>query len=183
MNILTNLKQLEQESISRNIPIIGPEKGAWLLEQIQEYQPQKILELGSANGYSGCILGSQKAELTTIELNEKIAKEAMENYAKFNINAKILIDDGVQIIKELNDSFDLIFIDFHLNGYMKVLEDCIRLLNQKGILIADNINLKFKGRDCQDFKKAILSDKRLKTKIVDIKDGLSSSKKISETFI
>lgn len=174
MDIITKLRELEQQSIARRIPIIGSVKGKWLLDQVQKYKPKKILELGTANGYSGCLLGNEGAELTTIELNPSIAKEAMINFGKNNINAKILIGDGVQIVKDLHTSFDLIFIDFHKVGYYQVLEDCLRLLRKDGIMIADNIT--FEG--CQDFKKAILHDPRLQTQIIDIRDGLSCSRKI-----
>ena len=173
-DILLKLYDLEEQSIARRIPIIGSVKGKWLLEQIQKYKPKKILELGTANGYSGCILGSEGADLITIELNPHIAKEALNNFEKNEIKAQVIIGDGVQIIKELNTSFDLIFIDFHKSGYYQVLEDCLRLLKKNGLMIADNIT--FEG--CQDFKKAILHHPRLQTQIIDIKDGLSFSMKL-----
>ena len=67
---------MEQDSQKRGIPILGSEKGEWLLSIIKNHQPEKILELGTANGYSGIILGSEGAELITLELNPKIAEEA-----------------------------------------------------------------------------------------------------------
>ena len=164
------MKTLEEESVRRKIPIIGPEKGEWLSKQV--IGKKKILELGTANGYSGIILGSEGAELTTIEINEEIAKEAVENFKKFNIKANVIIGDAVQEIKKLNEHYDLIFIDFAKRKYIEVLEECIRL--SKGIIIADNINFP----KCQDFKEKILTDSRLKTKLINIKDGLSHSEKI-----
>jgi predicted O-methyltransferase YrrM len=171
------LKDLEKESITRKIPIIGNLKGAWLSEKVKQHQPKKILELGTANGYSGCILGSEGGELTTIELNSSIAEEAMINFGKHNINAKVLIGDGVSIVKDLannGDKFDLIFIDFFKKGYMQVLDDCIKLSKPNSIIIADNITME----GCQDFKQAILNHKNLKTEIINIKDGLSHSVKL-----
>ena len=160
--------KLEEDCIRRKIPIIGPEKGEWLSKQLNG--KNKILELGTANGYSGIILGSKGAELTTIEINEEIAKEAIENFKKFGINAKV-IGDGVEEIKKLNETFDLIFIDFAKKKYVQVLEDCIRLGKT---IIADNINFE----NCKDYKEKILTDSRLKTRLVNIKDGLSKSEKI-----
>jgi len=183
MTIINQLKSLEQESISRRIPIIGSAKGTWLLEQVQKYKPKKILELGTANGYSGCILGSEGAEVTTIDINRQITEEAKRNYALFNIKATIIIRDGVEAVRamaaerdmaaERKGYFDMIFIDFHKTGYFQVLEDCITLLKQNGVMIADNIT--FAG--CQDFRRAVLADPRLETTIIDIKDGLSFSQK------
>lgn len=167
--VILKLKELEKESISRGIPIIGSEKGTWLYDKILELKPKKVLELGTANGYSGIILGSEGAELTTVELDSKIAEKAKSNFEKFNINARIIIGDGVEEIKKLDENFDLIFIDFAKKKYIKILEDCIRLGKY---IIADNIS--FEG--CQDFKEKILNDKRLETEIIDIKDGLSFSK-------
>lgn len=158
MEIITELKQLEQESIARGIPIIGNKKGKWLLDKVKKLKPKKILELGTANGYSGCILGSEGGELTTIEIDAKIAEEAMKNFVKFDINAKLIIGDAVEIIKDLQEKFDLIFIDFVKKKYIDVLEDCIRLGK---VIIADNIDVEKSA----EFKKAILNDKRLKTEI------------------
>jgi len=168
---IENLNELEKESIERKIPVIGKDKGAWLLEMIKQYEPKKILELGSANGYSGCILGSEGGELTTVELDSKIAEEAMINFGKHNVNAKVLIGDGVKIVKDLannNNQFDLIFIDFFKKGYMQVLEDCIKMTKPNAIIIADNITME----DCQDFKEAVLNHPNLKSEIINIKDGL-----------
>jgi len=167
--MIEKLQSLEKESISRGIPIIGPEKGAWLLKKVKELKPKKVLELGTANGYSGIILGSEGAELTTIELNPEIAEEAKENFKKHNIKAKVIVGDAVEEIKKLEGKFDLVFIDFAKNKYIEVLEDAIRLC--KGFIIADNITME----GCQDFKKAVLNHPELKTEIINIKDGLSCS--------
>ena len=172
MNI-EDLSELEQESIARKIPIIGSVKGKWLLDKIKEVRPTRVLELGTANGYSGCILGSEDAEVITVEKDEKITTEASQNFAKFGVNAFIIIGDGVEVVKEMvgKQTFDMVFIDFFKKGYMQVLEDCIALVKKGGWIIADNIS--FDG--CQDFKEAVLNDSRLKTEIIDIGDGLSCS--------
>ena len=169
--MLNSLKKLEKESIKRGIPIIGKEKREFLLNMVKKEKPKTILELGTANGYSGIILGSEGGKLVTIELAEKSAEEAKENFKKFKINAKVILGDAVKVIKNLNDKFDLIFIDFAKRDYIDVLEDCIRLTDKT--IIADNINVE----DCKEFKETILKDKRLKTEIIDIKDGLSYSRK------
>lgn len=173
--ILNKLSELETESLMRKIPIIGREKGTWLLQKVKEMNPKKILELGSANGYSGCILGSYGAELTTIELDTKMAHEAVTNFFKFNIKAKVLVGDATKLVKELKDSFDLVFIDFAKKSYLKILEDCVRLTKYDGLIIADNITMS----GCQDFKGAIMNHSQLKTEIIKIKDGLSCSVKKS----
>ena len=168
---ITELSTLEQESQERGIPIIGSEKGKWLLSIIQKHQPQKILELGTANGYSGIILGSEGGELITLELNPIIAKEAQDNFAKHNTDATIIVGDASENVHKLIERFDLIFIDFAKKNYIDVLEKCVELLNTGGILIADNISME----GCQDFKEEVLYHPQLDTEIIDIKDGLSYS--------
>lgn len=172
--ILDKLSSLEKESISRGIPILGREKGMWLHSKILELKPKNILELGTANGYSGIILGSGGAHLITIDIDKELSQEAQDNFKKFNINSTLILGDGVQEIKKFpSSSFDLIFIDFAKKKYLKILEESIRVVKQYGFILADNIN--FPG--CQDFKEAILKDKRLKTEIIPIRDGLSCSRK------
>lgn len=178
--IIEDLATLEQESKDRGIPIIGREKGTWLCYKIQELNPKHILELGTANGYSGCILGSEGAQLTTVEINPIIAAEAKQNFKKFGIAARVVVDDGVEAVREmlvdktLRESFDMIFIDFAKNLYDAVLDDCLRLVKVGGMIIADNIT--FEG--CRDFKQRIFQHPRLNTTIINIKDGMSCSERL-----
>ncbi|MEK6809868.1 MAG: O-methyltransferase [Nanoarchaeota archaeon] len=176
--ILAELQSLEQESLARGIPIIGSKKGAWLLQKIQQIKPQHILELGTANGYSGCILGSAGAELTTIEVNSIIAEEARQNFKKHRIKARVLAGDAVEIVKRLatdkSEFYDLIFIDFAKKKYFEVLEPSLKLVKKGGFIIADNIAMD----GCQDYKDAVMNHPQLKTELVPIKDGLSCSQKI-----
>ena len=174
--ILDQLSTLEEQSIQRGIPVIGREKGTWLLQKVIKLKPKQILELGTANGYSGCILGSQGGKLFTIEIDSVIAEEAAINFSKHNINAEIILGNGVEIIQNLvqkKDSFDLIFIDFIKKGYIQVLENCISLVKKGGVIIADNIFMD----NCQDFTDAVLHHSKLMTEIINIRDGLSFSVK------
>ena len=176
MGIINDLKSLESESLARGIPIIGCEKAEWLLSKIEELRPEQVLELGTANGYSGLVLGSLGANLLTVELDKKIASEAVQNFKNFNIDAKVVVADGVAVVCDLvdkNQLFDLIFVDFAKKKYVNVFNSCLKLLRVGGFLIADNIN--FLG--CKDFKNLVVSSKFLDTQLIDIKDGLSFSKK------
>ncbi len=177
---INDLQLLERESIHRGIPILGAAKGEWLLRFIQEHKPQRVLELGTANGYSGCILGSEGAEVTTIDINQVIVKEAEDNFKLHVINAKIIVGNGVEIVGQMAQRekfqayYDLIFIDFAKKQYLTVLEDCLRLVVRGGYIIADNITMV----GCCDFKEKVLRDTRLQTELVMIRDGLSVSRKI-----
>ena len=177
--LIQELKQIEQDSRARSIPILGSVKGAWLLEKIREIKPKKILELGTANGYSGIILGSESAKLTTVEINPIIAREAENNFKKFKINAKVFTGDGVEFIKKLSSKkencFDLIFIDFAKKDYIKVLEGCILLVKKNKFIIADNLSFE----NCSDYKTAVMNHPKLETEIIRIEDWLSISKKVA----
>ena len=177
-SILVGLQPLEQESLIRGIPILGSKKGAWLLQKIQQTKPQQVLELGTANGYIGCILGSEGAELTTIEVNSVIAEEARDNFKRYNIKAKVLVSDGVEILKriaaEKQEYYDIIFIDFAKSKYIEVLDSSLRLAKKGGLIIADNITM----GGCQNYKEAVLHHPQLQTELIPIKDGLSCSRKL-----
>ncbi len=166
-----NLEQLEKESVGRGIPIIGSEKGKVLEFFVKLLKPRKILEIGTANGYSGIILGSEGAKLTTLELDENIAKEAEKNFEDFNIEAKIMVGDALKTIKKINNTFDFIFLDFAKKKYLKIFPELLKRLNKRGIIIADNVT--FEG--CQDYRREVVNNSELTTLIIPIKDGLSVS--------
>ena len=175
--ILADLKKFEKECLERNLPIMGRERGEWLYRKILELTPKKILELGTANGYSGCILGSQGAKLVTVEIEPEKAEEAKENFKRFGINARIVVVDGVEIVKELarkKRKFDIVFIDFAQRKYLEVLEDCIKLIGNGGHIIADNVFLS----KCKDYIEAVKAHPVLRTEIIRISQGLACSQKI-----
>lgn len=179
MNI-SLLQDLENESILRGIPIVGREKGTWLQAKVEEIQPERVLELGTANGYSGIILGNEGAELITIEINPTMAEEARKNFAQFSTNATVIVGEAVEEVQKLVqnkrnlESFDLIFIDFAKNKYSDVLENCLCLVKKGGFIIADNITME----GCQNYKMAVLKHPQLKTELIRINDGLSCSERI-----
>ena len=176
-----NLKELEIQSLERGIPILGHKKGKWLYDKITEFNPQKVLELGTANGYSGSILGSCGAQLLTIELDPRIAQEAVQTFSKNSVQARVIVGDGVAEVEKLardtknHTTFDFIFIDFAKKQYLQVLENCISLLKVGGYIVADNIL--FIG--CADYKARVLEHSQLHTELVLFGvDGLAISQKV-----
>ncbi|MBI5798139.1 class I SAM-dependent methyltransferase [Candidatus Woesearchaeota archaeon] len=178
---LDDLKGLEKESLDRGVPIIGSKKGKWLYDKVFEVQPVKVLELGTANGYSGSILGSTGAELFTIEHDKIIAQEAQKNFEKYKIKAHIAVGEALEVLRKLVEegkhqkSFDIVFIDFAKKEYLPALEYCISLCKVGGYIIADNIT--FSG--CQDYRQRVQAHPQLKTDIILIQDGLACSQKLS----
>ncbi len=182
---IVDLQMLEQESIRRGIPILGSTKGEWLQGFILEHKPERVLELGTANGYSGCILGSEGTELTTIDINSQIVREAEENFKRYGVRARIIVGNGVEIVQQMAQRekfeayYEIIFIDFAKKQYVNVLEDCLRLVARGGYIIADNITME----GCADFKERVLADRRLQTELILIKDGLSVSRRVHHILL
>src|SRR3989344_9462597 len=132
MDLIAKLRQLEEESRKRGIPIIGFEKGYWLFSFIQDHKPLQILEIGTAIGYSGIILGSAGGNVITIDKNEKEMKEAELNLIQCKIKHTCLFGEGVAVVSSLTKTktsfFDLIFIDFAKKQYLTILNDCLMLI-------------------------------------------------------
>ena len=178
--IIDALQSLEKESRKRGIPILGSEKGTWLLKKVEELEPVNVLELGTANGYSGIILGATGAHLRTIEKNRAMAKEAEQHFKAFGIDATVVVGDVIEEVKKMAKDlgyvnvFDIVFIDFEKKGYVTALKHCLKLVRIGGYIIADNVDME----KCQEFKEEIFSNSELKTEIVHIGDGLSISEKL-----
>lgn len=177
MTIIDDLEPLAVQWREKKIPIIRPVSAKWLLDLIVKEKPKRILELGTAVGYSGTILCSQGATLVTVDTDANALKTAEETFAKFGVDVQIIEDDATDALRDIAQlalipgDFDLIFIDHMKAKYLDVLEYCIKLSRPGTIIVADNI----KNPKCANFVSAIKSDKRLDTTIVEIDDGLSMS--------
>ncbi|MFA6088729.1 MAG: methyltransferase domain-containing protein [Candidatus Woesearchaeota archaeon] len=190
------LKELELSCRKRFIPILGKEKAKFLYDFVKKLNiesekdkinndenkkiPLKILELGTASGYSGIILASKGAKLLSLDFDHVSVKEANENFKKFNVNAESKLRVAEDYIKELSrikeevESYDLIFLDFSKKKYHEVFPFCLKLLKKGGYLLADNV----KSVYCMPFKHDILNSRRLKTTLYTLDDDeFSVSKK------
>ena len=178
-------------------PVIKDEGALFLEEFIKDKQPNKVLEIGTAIGYSGSLmLNAGAKELITIEINEDSAKKAEENFRNLDLwdRVEILLGDAKDILPKLNQKFDVIFLDGPKGQYVKYLPSLLSLLQVGGYLIADNVL--FRGmvkseeiiphryrtlvNNLRKFLKEIENDKRRETCVHDIGDGLSVSCKIKE---
>lgn len=178
MTIIDDLEPLAIQWRGKKIPIIRIESAKWLLNLVEKHKPSRILELGTAVGYSGTILASQKGTaLVTIDQDANALKTAEETFAKFNVDAQIIEEDVIDALKDITQlalipgDFDMIFIDHMKAKYLESLEYCIKLSKKGTIIIADNV----KNPKCANFVSTIKTDARLSTEIIDIDDGLSLS--------
>jgi predicted O-methyltransferase YrrM len=138
------LKELEDFAKENAVPIVQKETAKFLQFMITLKKPKKILELGTAIGYSSILMnlasgGSNK--ITTIERDEKIIEIAKMNLEKYNLysNIEILQGDCLEILEGLEGSYDMIFMDAGKGHYNHFLPHCLRLLGPDGVIVADNV--------------------------------------------
>lgn len=198
-NTLENLKIQAREEF---IPIIREKSGLFLQEQIRKSNPQKVLEIGTAIGYSGSlILSACDCHLTTIEKNEQLHKRACKTFEELGLSNRVcaICGDAKEVLNELvkqDEKFDFIFLDGPKGQYVKYFPFCKTLLNAGGTLFADNINhdgLVFqnvkpahKNRtmivNLRKFVEMVNADKDFDTQIYDFEDGIMLAKAKIKNF-
>lgn len=138
------LEELEKEALSKGVPIIRREMQSFIKVLLAIKQPKRILEVGTAVGFSTllmCEYGPKDLEIVTIENYEKRIPIAKENFRKAQREKQITLleGDAGKILKELDGSFDMIFMDAAKGQYINWLPDVMRLMKKGGVLISDNV--------------------------------------------
>lgn len=181
---------LKKEAILKDIPIITDETLEFIVELIKTNNVKTILEIGSAIGYSSIMFSSYVDTITTIERNEDLAKEAISNIKKHNLENKIEVIFADALTATITDKYDMIFIDGAKAQYKKFFEKYQDNLNENGIIICDNLN--FHNLDItkvsrstrqlikklNDFKNYLKDHQDFDTSFYDNGDGLSVSRRI-----
>ena len=188
---------LELNKISRknHIPVIKDDGCDFLIDFCKTNQPQKILEIGTAVGYSGSfiLLSSQNSTLVTIEKNEKFFEEAKNTFKQMKVSRRVkqILGDAGEEILTIKDKFDLIFLDGPKGQYYRYLPTLLGLLEDNGTLIADNVLYRGMVRsgeyvihkhrsminNLRKFLNYIENSPELDTKVYDIGDGIAVIKK------
>ena len=137
------LRLIEQMSKKNFLPIIGPQKGKILTEEIRKLKPKRVLEVGTLIGYSAILMGKEldnKAEIVTIEIHRNEAELAGKNIVKANIQArvKIIAGDALPVIPTLIGQFDFAFIDAEKSEYFQYLTLAEDKLRKGAVIFADN---------------------------------------------
>ena len=140
------LRLIEQMSEKNFLPIIGPQKGKILAEEIRKLKPQRVLEVGTLIGYSAILMGKElddKAEIVTIEIHRNEAELAGKNIVRANIPAKVKIitGDALQVIPTLTGQFDFAFIDAEKSEYFQYLKLAEDKLRKGAVVFADNAGI------------------------------------------
>ena len=138
------LDAIEKEALDTYVPIIRKEMQSFLKLLLAMQKPMKILEVGTAIGFSALLMseyGPKDCRITTIEKYEKRIPIARENFDKYGREDKITLleGDATEILKELDGTYDVIFMDAAKGQYINFLPDILRLLSPGGLLISDNV--------------------------------------------
>lgn len=138
------LEELEQYAIKERVPIIRREMQSFIKMFLALDQPKRILEVGTAIGFSTllmCEYGPKDLQIVTIENYEKRIPIAKENFKKAGREAQITLleGDAGAILKELEGPFDMIFMDAAKGQYINWLPDVKRLMDKGSVLISDNV--------------------------------------------
>lgn len=182
---------VKKRALENHIPIIMDDTLEKIKEILKKENPIRILEIGTAVGYSAscfAIYTNENCIIDTIELDEERAKEAIINVKKIGVDNRIniMIGNAVEILPTLNNEYDIVFIDAAKSKYSIFLEEGIRLIKNGGLILADNVL--YKGyvmsdynkhkqrtavRHLREYIKEITENPSLETEILEIGDGLS----------
>ena len=189
------LEKIKQRALEDKIPIIMDDTLEVVDKILTEKKPLKILEIGTAVGYSAICFSrylQEGGKIDTIEREEERIKQARENIKKAKVEDKIniLFGDAVEILPTLNDKYDVVFIDAAKGKYPFFLQEALRMLNDNGIIIADNVL--YKGyvmsdynkhkqrtavRNLREFLQELKDNPELKVEILEVGDGLAVASK------
>ena len=189
------IKSIKNKALIEHIPIIMDDTLLEIEKRMKELKPTKILEIGTAVGYSAIcfseLLGDN-GKIDTIERDIDRANEAIENIKKMKLEDKInvIIGDAVEILPTLNEKYDMIFIDAAKGKYPFFLKESLRLLADNGTIFADNIL--YKGyvmsdynkhkqrtavRNLREYIQEVTENPNLETEILEVGDGLAVTKR------
>lgn len=191
------LEEIEQEALDANVPIIRKETQSFLKVLLQIHRPMRILEAGTAVGFSALLMNAYAPEgchITTIENYEKRIPIARENFRRAGKEEAITLVEGdaLEVMKGLEGPFDLIFMDAAKGQYIHYMPEAIRLLRKGGLLVSDNVlqdgdilesrfaverrNRTIHSR-MREYLYELKRDERLLTSIVPLGDGIALSVK------
>ncbi len=189
------LKKIKQKALEDKIPIIMDDTLEVIDKLLEEKEPSKILEIGTAVGYSAICFSkylTNGGRIDTIEREEDRVLQARDNIKRAEVEDKINIfyGDAVEILPTLNEQYDVVFIDAAKGKYPFFLKEALRMLKSDGMIIADNVL--YKGyvmsdynkhkqrtavRNLREFLQELQNNPELEVEILEVGDGLAIARK------
>lgn len=187
-------KEMESYALKYDVPIVGPHVGALLHMIVKTTKAKRVLELGTAIGYSGIWIAEalpHNGKLITIEWDKESAAVAKKNIEKAGLSNMIdlRVGSAQEILPEIRGEFDIVFNDIDKEGYVDILPYCVSHLKKGGLFITDNVL--WSGRvarsapeddletsTIREFNKRIFEHPELLTVIVPLRDGVSVCLKV-----
>ena len=189
------LEKIKQKALEEHIPIIMDDTLEVIERELTNSKPKRLLEIGTAVGYSAICFTEFLAEdgvIDTIEREHDRVVQARENIRKAEVEDKINIIEGdaVEVLPTLDNKYDAIFIDASKGKYPFFLKETMRMLADNGIILADNVL--YKGyvmsdynkhkqrtavRNLREFLAELQQNDELETEILEVGDGLAIARK------
>ena len=184
------LKEIEQYGRENKIPILLDDSLEFIENILKDKKPRRILEIGTAIGFSAICFSkflTEDGRIDTIEIESLRVEQANENIEKVGVQDKIRVleGDALDILPYLQEEYDVVFIDAAKGKYNEFFEHALRLTKPGSIIIADNVLYKgyvlsdynkHKQRTAvnklRDFIKMVQEHPKLDAKLVEIGDGL-----------
>ena len=138
------IEQIEQEALDTYVPIIRKETQSFLKVLLMMKKPVRVLEVGTAIGFSALLMCEylpENGHITTIEKYEKRIPIARENFKRAGKEDRITLIEGdaLEVMRSLEGPFDFIFMDAAKGQYIHYMPEAIRLLSKDGVLMSDNV--------------------------------------------
>ena len=181
------LRVIEQVSEKRNLPIIGPIKGKVLDDVVIQTKPKVILEIGTLVGYSAIRMSrflTSGARIVCVEISKSFAEEAQDNISKAGVSdmIQIIVGDAEEVIPNLKETVDLLFLDAEKTHYLTYLKLAERMLHKGTKIVADNAGMA--ASEMQNFLTYVRESQLYQSKYHDFDlggwhDGVEVTTKIS----
>ncbi len=138
------LGKIEQTANQAGVPIIPHETVVFLQFLLGQLQPQNVLEIGTAIGFSSSLMANilgENAKITTIDRFDVMIEKAKQTYQHLNLAEQITLLEGqaAEILPTLEGPYEFIFMDSAKAKYIEFLPECLRLLKTKGVLMIDDV--------------------------------------------
>jgi predicted O-methyltransferase YrrM len=184
------IREIEREGVGARWPIVGPQVGAFLEILARAVGAKRVLELGTAIGYSSSWLAravGPGGKVATVEIDPATAATARKNHARVGVEdiVEVMVGGGLATLMRLEGPFDFVFMDHAKEEYPECVAPIVDRLRPGGILAADNVlwsgqvaDPAAKDRDTEalrEYVRRVRAHPKLRTSIVPLRDGVAVS--------